>query len=266
MLGKDVLKYFYIFLVFILGVALGRWSAPRAQTALVSENTVAVTEPSSLEVEKKSQVTEESVRPQDAVSSNNLNRFARTDKNVKNKKMWNLFDQLVEAGKRGDVAEQNALLAEMERLDSKHERVFQVKAEILQDNEDWDGAHKVLEECVAAIPDSVFCLKRLSNIRSSTDDDKIRYGTECLRVSSNNQACMVDLAIALNSKGQFAAAKDYFERALNTVSGSLGYHKEYILFHYAVSLERLYMYEKAKDAYMESCRLGNSSACAKVKT
>jgi tetratricopeptide (TPR) repeat protein len=259
-------KYFYVFLIFIFGVALGRWSVPSAEKELATSEVIATSDIPPVETEKSTKSVEGNISPEKTLPPNNPSSLARTENNLRDKKMRELYDQLTEAGQKEDVAEQNALLAEMEKLDSKHEKVFQAKAEFLQDDADWEGAHKVLEECVAAIPSSVYCLRRLTNIRSSTNDDKIRYGYECLQAAKNEQLCMVDLAIALHSKGQFAKAKEYFEQALNLPMGTEGYNKEYILFQYGNTLESLSMNQKAREVFAESCRLGNGSACIKVKT
>lgn len=176
-----------------------------------------------------------------------------------------MFSQLIEANEKDQIEEQNKLFREMESLNPRHETVFQARAMFLQDDEDWQGAHDVLKECVAVIPDSVYCLRRLSNIRSSTVDEKLRYGAECLEVSKNDPLCIVDLAMALHSKGNFAKAKEYFEQALNLPQGSEGYKKEYLLYQYARVLEELRQYPQARAALTEACRLNMKSACDKLQ-
>ena len=130
----------------------------------------------------------------------------------------------------------------------------------------WQGAHDVLKECVATIPDSVYCLRRLANIRSSTADEKLRYGSECLEASKNDPLCLVDLAMALHTKGDFVKAKEYFERALNLQQGGEGYKKEYLLYQYAYTLQSLGFYPKAKAAFTEACKLNMKSACEELQT
>ncbi len=249
---------------------MGRWSAPNAspehaasESALGAEPTTSVAQelPTETEITAKT-VGDKNSAPKESISPS----FVRVDDGTKNKQITNLFDLLMEANKKDDIEEQNRLFAEMEALNPKHEKVFQAKATFLQEDDDWDGARKVLEECVTAIPNSVYCLKRLTNIRSSTNDDKIRYGTECLQVAKNHPLCMVDLAIALHSKGQFVRAKDYFEQALSLPSKSEGYDREYILYHYGFTLESLRLYQKAKEVFTEACRLGMKPACEKLKT
>jgi tetratricopeptide (TPR) repeat protein len=184
---------------------------------------------------------------------------------MKDKKMTKLYDQLMEANRNDNTEEQNRLFAEMESLDPKHEKVFQAKVTFLQDDDDWEGAHKVLEECVGVIPSSAYCLKRLANIRSSTIDDRIRYGNECLQVAKDDPSCIVDLAIALRSKGELAKSKDYFEQALSLPSKGEGYDRPYVLYHYGFTLEELGLAQKSKAAFAESCRLHWKPACEKLK-
>lgn len=259
------MKYAYIVLVFILGVALGRWSAPSAEKVQPRSEVAAIAESLPVGAEKKIQMGEEKVLRQNAIAPSNPS-IVRTEDSVRDRKMRELYDQLQEASKRDDIGEQNGILAEMEKLDSKHEKVFQARTEFLQDDNDWEGAHKVLVECAATIPNSTYCLRRLTNIRSSTNDDKIRYGMECLRVSKNDQMCMVDLALALHSKGQFTKAKDYFEQTLNLPMGSEGFSREHILYWYGMTLESLNQHQKAKAVFTESCKLGNGSACIKIRS
>ncbi|MNT04959.1 Tetratricopeptide repeat protein [compost metagenome] len=252
---------------------MGRWSTPSAEKVQAGLDAVSASEMAPVETEKKTKFVEESISPRNTMSPSssvsssvsNSGSIVRTENSVRDKKMRDLYEQLGEAERRDNIDDQNRILAEMEKLDSKHEKVFQVKAEFLQDDNDWEGAHKVLEDCVAAIPNSVHCLRRLSNIRSSTNDEKIRYASECLQVAKNDPLCMVDLAIALHSKGEFVKAKDYFERALSLPSGGEGYNREYILYQYGFTLESLSLYKKAKEAFTEACRLRMKAACEELK-
>lgn len=264
------MKYFYITLVFIFGIAVGRWSAPdssnqnkrlESNTPLAESNSQMNPNMPPAEPKKDSQLTKETPATQQAQALSQQSEMGRSNKNIRD-----LFDLLMEANKKDDLLEQNRLLAEMESLDPKNEKVFQAKAMILQDDDNWDGAHRVLEECVTAIPNSVFCLRRLANIRSSTTEDKLQYGSECLRFSNNDPLCLVDVALALNSKGDFAKAKSYFEIALSLTQSSEGYSKDYILYRYAFALEGLNMHQKAIEALTEACRLKNKAACGKLKS
>jgi tetratricopeptide (TPR) repeat protein len=260
------MRYFYILLIFILGFALGRWSAPEVQPVNAGHDgphaeSDLSQKVSPLEDQKNpKQAEKKSLSPQESSAGQTID-----NSHISRKHMQELFSRLMEANNRDDLAEQNKLLAEMESIDPKSEKVFQAKSMILQDQDNWDGAHRVLEECVEAIPNSLFCLRRLANIRSSTTDDKLRYGDDCLRVSPNDPLCLVDVALAYNSKGEFAKAKTYFEIALSLPQGSEGYHRDYILFSYAFALEGLNMHQRATEALMESCKLGNKSACQKLK-
>ncbi len=189
----------------------------------------------------------------------------RTDSKARDKQISKLSSLLVNANERNDIDEQNRLFAEMEKLEPRHEKVFQAKVMFLQDDENWDGAHEVLKECVSAIPDSVYCHRRLANIRSSTNEDKLYYGTRCLQITQNDPLCIVDVALALLSKGDFAKAKDLFEQALKLPPGSEGYPRDFILFQYGLTLESLNTNMKAKEVFAEACRLKMKSACEKLK-
>ncbi len=101
----------------------------------------------------------------------------------------------------------------MEKLDSRHEKVFEAKVMFLQDDEKWDEAHEVLKDCVSAIPESVYCNRRLANIRSGTTEDKLFYGMRCLQIKANDLLCLVDVAVTLYLKGDFTRAKDTFAQA-----------------------------------------------------
>ncbi|MCM2282776.1 MAG: hypothetical protein NDI61_13130 [Bdellovibrionaceae bacterium] len=153
----------------------------------------------------------------------------------------------------------------MEVLNPRHEKVFQAKAMFLQEDENWVGALEVLKDCAATIPESVYCLRRLANIRSSTIEDKIRYGIECLQLSKTDLLCMVDVAMAFASKGEFAKAKVYFEQALNLPMENEGYEREMVLYQYGLTLENLRQDKKAKEAFLAACRLNMKSACDRVQ-
>ncbi len=264
------MKYFYIFLIFIFGVALGRWSAPDSSGQNKKFENIAVLAAPNAQLIPKLSPAEPNLNPQITKDKSTSHQSPMTSQqnavNPSGKPMRELFDQLMEANQKDDLVQQARLLAEMESLDPRNEKVFQAKAMILQDDDNWDGAHKVLEECITAIPSSIFCLRRLANIRSSTTEDKLRYGSECLRFSKNDPLCLVDVALALNSKGEFAKAKVYFELALSLPQGSEGYHRDYILYSYAFALEGLNMLQKANEALTEACKLRNKSACEKLKT
>jgi tetratricopeptide (TPR) repeat protein len=264
------MRYFYICVIFIFGVVLGRWSAPHSGGQGEKFSSRHVFEESNPQVARNMPPPKAKQDPQVAQAADLASQIEmqspKSEMGHSRKALRNLFDQLMEDNKRDDLFEQNKLLAEMESLDPKNEQVFQAKAMILQDNDDWNGAHRVLEECVAAIPNSVFCFRRLANIRSSTTEDRLRYGTECLRVSNNDPLCLVDVALALNSKGEFVNAKTYFELALSLPQAGEGYNRDYILLSYAFALEGLNMHQKATEALVESCRLKNKAACEKLRT
>lgn len=96
-------------------------------------------------------------------------------------------------------------------------------------------------------------------------DEKLRYGSECLQASKNDPLCLVDVAMALHSKGEFAKAKEYFEQTLSLPQGNEGYKKDYLLYQYARTLESLRLYPKAKAAFTEACKLNMKSACEELR-
>lgn len=112
----------------------------------------------------------------------------------------------------------------------------------------------------------VYCLKRHANIRSSTNDDKIHFGTERLRLSPNEPFCLVDLAIAHRDKGEFERARNFFEQALEQPPKGEGYDREYILLQYGSFLEKLGLSQKARQVFSEACRLGMKPACEKLRS
>ncbi len=265
------MKFVFIFLIFIFGITVGRWVVPLPEKKLTFVESVVNTEISPTVSSENALVEAEKNPSPSSLNSSSGNsgevnpNFKRSDSAARDKQVNDLFSSLLEANEKANAEEQNRLFTEMELLNPKHEKVFQAKALFLQDDENWDGAHEVLKDCVESIPNSVYCLRRLSNIRSSTNDEKLDYGSRCLEVAKNDPLCTVDVAMALHSKGEYAKAREYFERALSLPPGSEGYHKEYVLFQYALTLERLQLFPKAKAALTEACRLNMKSACEKLK-
>lgn len=266
------MKYISFLLIFAIGFAVGRWSVRDKNSAVVDrpqEESSLLTNNSQIEstneTGKTVPLSEEKSQVQESKLPENP-KLVRTDSKTQDKQIRNLFSQLMEANEKNQIDEQNRIFREMETLNPRHETVFQARAMFLQEDEDWQGAHDVLKECVSIIPESVYCLRRLANIRSSTIDEKLRYGTECLQASKNDPLCLVDLAMALQSKGDFAKAKEYFEQALNLPQGSEGFKKDYILYQYARTLQSLGLYPKAKAALTEACRLNMKSACEELQT
>lgn len=263
------MKYLYILLIFLVGVAIGRWSAPKPGIDNPSQESIAQVSPkansTSIGAEQTTQSVKETSTYKNMATASVGGSWARNENHVREKHMRELSDQLLEAKNKDDIEEQNRIFAEMEKLDPKHEKVFEAKVMFLQEDDNWDGAYNTLKECVTVIPNSTYCLRRLANIRSSTNEDKLRYGAECLQVSPNDPLCLVDLAIALHTKGNFEKAKSYFEQALNLRPGSEGYKRDYILLQYGATLERLNLNQKAKAAYAEACKLRNKMACENLK-
>lgn len=264
------MKYIYFLLILAVGFAAGRWSARDTNATLAnptqtesftidSQSNPSVTTDKALDLPKEETPTAES-----KLSENSS--LVRTGDKARDKQIRQLFSQLMEANEKDQIEEQNRLFREMESLNPRHEKVFQARAQFLQDDEDWEGAHGILKECVSAIPDSVYCLRRLANVRSSTTDEKLQYGSVCLQASKNDPLCLVDVAMALHSKGEFTKAKVYFEQALNLPQGSEGYHRDYLWYQFARTLKSLGLYPKAKSALTEACRLNMKSACEELQT
>ena len=263
------MKLIYFLLIFAVGFITSRWSVhdPEANLTEITQATsslgsiqdkpVVTTHVADFSAEKKIQTDEFQI-----LQDSNM---VRTDEKIKDKQIRQLFSRLMEANEKDQIEEQNKLFREMESLNPLHETVFQARVMFLQDDEDWQGAHDVLKECVTIIPNSVYCLRRLANIRSSNTDEKLRYGNECIQASKNDPLCLVDVAMALYSKGDFVKAKEYFEQALNLPPGNEGYNKEYLLFQYSRTLESLGLYPKAKIALTEACKLNMKSACEELQ-
>lgn len=263
------MKFIYFFVIFVIGFVVGRWSVHDTGVTL---SNITQTESSTGNSQSNPTIapTQEVLLPKNEApvhesnSSENTN-LTRTDDKTRDKQIRQLFSQLMEANEKDQVEEQNRIFREMESLNPRHETIFQARAMFLQDDEDWQGAHDVLKECIVAIPNSIYCLRRLANIRSSTTDEKLSYGDECLQVSKNDPLCLVDVAMALQSKGEFAKAKEYFEQALNLPHGNEGYNKDYLLYQYAHTLKSLGLHPKAKAALAEACRLNMKSACEEIQ-
>lgn len=264
------MKFIYFALIFIVGFVAGRWSVSNKDTEFAthpqSESSAIKNYQSipTISTDRTAPPPEDKFQMQESKPPENP-KFARTDNKAQDKQIRNLFSQLMEAYEKDRTDEQNRLFREMESLNPRHETVFQVRAMFLQDDEDWQGALEVLKECVSLIPESIYCLRRLANIRTSTIDEKIRYGTKCLEASKNDPLCLADLAMALHSKGDFIKAKEYFERALNLPLGSEGFKKEYLLYQYAHTLQSLGSYPKAKAALTEACKLNMKAACEELQ-
>jgi len=262
------MKYIYFLVIFAFGFTAGRWSARDINANLANipdtESTFNSQGKSTVPTVKVDALSKGEAPTHESKLSESPN-LVRTDDKAREKQIRHLFAQLVEANEKNQIEEQNKLFREMESLNPRHETVFQARAMFLQDDEDWQGAHDVLKECVGVIPDSVYCLRHLANIRSSTTDEKLRYGSECLQASKNDPLCLVDVAMALQLKGEFAKAKDFFELALNLPQSGEGYNKDYLLYQYAHTLESLGLYAKAKVAFRESCRLKMKSACEELQ-
>lgn len=262
------MKYAYFVLIFSLGFVIGRYSAPESSRALSAApsrlSSVDSQSASTIVTSQEKALTgNNKLLPESKISQDP--KLLRTDDKAKDKEIRKLYSLLMIAGEKNQTDEQNRLFREMEAMNPHHEVVFQTKAMFLEEDEDWQGAHDVLKECVSAIPHSNYCLRRLANIRSSTVDERLRYGIECIEASKNDPFCLVDVAIALGDKGDFGKAKEYFEQALSLPQKSEGYNKEYILYRYGYILQKLGLIPQAKTALSEACRLNMKSACEELR-
>lgn len=268
------MKFVLVILIFAAGIAIGRWSAPKPTSLSASpdfqkvevsdishdptENAQAVEPAGKESVESVTAETEIVQGPVDQ-------KFSRTNAKADDRRMRELFSLTMTAMEKGQVEEQNRLFQEMLKQDPKHEKVFEAKTMFLQDDEDWTGAHEVLKECVHTIPTSLFCLRRLSNIRSSSLDEKINFGEKCLEVSPRDPLCLVDLATALFAKGELERSKSTFETALKLPPTGEGFDRSYVLFQYANLLEQMRLDDQSRKALKEACRLNLKPACDKLK-
>lgn len=273
------MRYLLIGLVFIVGVFVGRFSnqipdesrvtnRPQdmgySQAEKVAEDPQAQSSEGEIMIEKnnnKKIVVKKKKSPPKQIDS----RFHRTEEKQKDKEVEALFSRLMQSRRQGDVNEQNRLFQELVDMSSNHQRTFQAKVVFLQDDEDWGGAYQTLKECAQAQPESIYCLQRLANIRSSSSKDKIKYAKACLEVERNNRLCLVDLATGLNRIEAFAEARHHFERVLNLPRSGAGFNRNYVLYHYGLTLERLGQRADADDAFAEACKLKNRAACQKLE-
>ena len=277
---KALMKYLALASVFVFGLIIGRWSGQSSQEKntheqnikkempLSSSNLKNCPNPSNQEVAttpQKKQKIIETKSPQEAAKESKNSKFIRTESKLLNKKIERLFGHLMQEMQHGQIDAQNRLFNKMKLLAPKHERVFQAKTIFQQDDGDWNGAYQTLKECAETLPTSIYCLKRLANIRSSTLDDKIKYGRACLKLDNNNLSCLVDLAIALKSRGLFQEAKSYFEQALSSSQNGQEYSRDYILLQYGMTLESMGLYTKATNAFAEACDLNMRVACLKLE-
>jgi tetratricopeptide (TPR) repeat protein len=265
-----LIKILFVFIIFVLGVGIGRWSTSFTHDGVQkSQNTDVFQESSILNNDQsKSQLT---VIPTHASGPPVLSEqsevrplFKREEIDKINKEMNQFFSYFMDAYGRNDIDEQNKQLTQMQLLDPKHEKMYHAKVISLQEDEKWELAHETLKECVDNIPDSAYCLRRLANIRTSSVDEKLEYGTRCLEVKKEDPLCLGDVAIALHLKGDYAKAKIYFEKALSVSLGRDGYNRNYLLYEYGLTLENLRMYQKAIEAFTEACRLQMKAACEKA--
>ena len=115
------MKYIFILLVFILGIAVGRWTAPSSDKNSAGSDVVATLEKSNTAPEKKPTTASINAPTQNPKSATDLGNFERSENSARDKKMMSLYYQLVDAGKKGDFKEQNSILdRKSTRLNSSH--------------------------------------------------------------------------------------------------------------------------------------------------
>lgn len=258
----------FSFFVLLLGFGIGRWSVSNdAQFTHKNSDTYFESEISDSNQNKNKTVDipmHASGPESPELTSENKPIFKIKDRNEVNKRMSQIFSSYMDAYERNDIDTQNRLLEEMQLLDAHHEKFYNAKVIALQEDEEWQLAHETLKECVSYLPDSLYCLKRLANIRTSTVDEKLEYATKCIEVKKDEPLCLGDLAIALMLKGDFAKAKIQFERALSFAFGGEGYNRNYLLYQYGLTLENLRLFQEARKVFIESCRLNMKIACERA--
>lgn len=166
---------------------------------------------------------------------------------------------------KSDFEKQESIAQQMELLDPKHEKVFQVKVTEHLADEQWDEAYSLLRDCVSLIPTSVYCHRRIVNIRNSTLEDKILYAKKCLKLSPRDPFCMTDLGIALRRNRDLIEAKRIFEQALKQPITGEGYGRGYVILQYGITLERLDQINEAYEQFEISCELSVADACRRLK-
>lgn len=268
------MKYAYFALIFVAGIVIGRWSVPAFNPRALSTPTLK-NQKTGIDGELLSNVAMTSQTdnqppiflPGEAatIKQKNPSPLIRTADKAKDKEIRELYSRFLSANQRNNIEEQNSVFVEMEALDPRNENVFQAKARFLEDDDNWDAAYDTYKECISAVPTSVPCLRRLANIRTSTLDEKLKYGLDCLHIAPKDSMCLVDVAIALSGRGEYSRAKEFYERALRLPRTGLGYDREYVLFHYGMTLRNLSLPVEARKAFMESCRLRMKSACDELK-
>ncbi len=260
------MKFFVLAIVFVVGLILGRFSKESfpliekpqesLQKVATQSEDIAYAKPATKQVTEEGSVTQESSMDP---------RYVRTDSKINNTKIESLFGKILGAMKEGKTQEQNTLFREMESLNPNHEKVFQVKVMFLQNDGDYAGAYAVLKECVSIVPESLYCIQRLANIRSSPLEDKITYAEKCLQLSVNDPLCLVDLATSYNQQGEYEKAKSLLERALELPKQNGGFDRGYVLYLYGATLEFLQLTSEAASAFAEACKLHLKAACEKAE-
>jgi len=195
-------------------------------------------------------------------------KYLRTHAKQNEKKMQQLYGALMMARRDGDLEKQNEIFSEMENTNPLHKVSFNAKAIFLQDDGDWDGAHQVLKECTDVHPDSLFCHMRLSNIRTSTKEEKQYHSKKCLEIDKNNTFCLKELALSHHLNKNYEKAKEIYEKLLGMKGESengYGYQESYVYFQYGRLLEEMNLYGEASDAFSTACEMKNQPACNLLK-
>ena len=256
------MKFVSILALVLLGAVIGRWSVdvPKVNYSVATSVVRNATKECQPEVLKAVQVVKEQVQCSSPKKSFDK-KYKRTEAKKNNKKIQKLFGQILKAKSNDDLEAQNEFFEEMVALNPKHHLVFQMKSMFLDEDGDWEGSYENLKACVEANPRSVYCHRRIANIRSSSIEDKIKHGKECLNIKPDSQLCLVDLANAYDSDGQHVEAKRIYEKVLELPEGPNRFDRRYVLFRYGLTLEELSMEAEAADALGESCELKFKPAC-----
>lgn len=134
------MKYIYFLLILAIGFVAGRLSVRDANSNLVNLNQTDKTA-----IESGSHLATETAKtlelPQDKMSNHELklsenSSLMRTDDKARDKQIRQLFSELMEANEKNQIEEQNQIFREMESLNPRHEKVYQARAQFLQDDED----------------------------------------------------------------------------------------------------------------------------------
>lgn len=272
------MKHFTFFIVvFLIGAAFGRYSATKDSVssvhnlAVLDKDQVLKEDIDKKRIESLSRLSGKKLSPTKLSKNlydfkkNDKDKFLRKEKDRLEYQMQRLYKDLSSSLRNNDVEEQNRVFDEMLSLDNQHESVFKAKVLFLKEDGDWKGAGQILKECVNLMPESLYCHKNLANIRSSSLDDKIFHGFECLKLSENDPICLVDLAISLRLRGDYETSVNLFERSLSLGNSNDGFSKKYILLQYGITLQEMQKTKRAVEIFTKACKMNEKAACLRLE-